>query len=85
MKKIVLFLVVLFFGLGISACDKEDDDGNGGYDYDKIPDTMESSTYEIAFVTDIGQLKDKSFNQGTWEGLKRYAYENNKSYRRRFY
>ena len=30
MKKIVLFLVVLFFGLGISACDKEDDDGNGG-------------------------------------------------------
>ena len=81
MKKIVLFLVVLFFGLGISACDKEDDDGNGGYDYDKIPDTMESSTYEIAFVTDIGQLKDKSFNQGTWEGLKRYAYENNKSYK----
>lgn len=52
-------------------------------DYSKIPDTMstEDSKYEIAFVTDIGQLLDKSFNQGTWEGLKKYAYENGKSYK----
>ena len=50
-------------------------------DYSKIPDTMstEDSKYEIAFITDIGQLLDKSFNQGTWEGLKKYAYENGKS------
>lgn len=52
-------------------------------DYSKIPDTMstEDSKYEIAFITDIGQLLDKSFNQGTWEGLKKYAYENGKSYK----
>lgn len=53
------------------------------YDYDAIPDTMtsEDGKYAIAFVTDVGQLKDKSFNQGTWEGVKRYATENNKSYK----
>ena len=53
------------------------------FDYDAINDNMSSSDgkYEIAFVTDVGQLKDKSFNQGTWEGIKRYAYENNKSYK----
>ncbi len=53
------------------------------YDYDAINDTMTSSDgkYQIAFVTDVGQLKDKSFNQGTWEGLKKYAYDNNKSYK----
>ncbi len=53
------------------------------YDYDAINDNMTSQDgkYEIAFVTDVGQLKDKSFNQGTWEGLKRYAYENGKSYK----
>jgi basic membrane protein A len=54
---------------------------NKGFDYDSIPDTIEASSYEIAFVTDIGQLKDKSFNQGTWEGLKKYAHENDKTYK----
>lgn len=34
---------------------------------DEIPDNMTSSDgkYEIAFVTDVGSLKDQSFNQGT--------------------
>ncbi|MCR5422080.1 MAG: BMP family ABC transporter substrate-binding protein, partial [Bacilli bacterium] len=35
----------------------------------------------IAFVTDIGQLMDKSFNQGTWEGVEKYAKDNKKSYK----
>ena len=50
---------------------------------DKIPDTMstDDGKYEIAFVTDIGQLLDKSFNQGTWEGVKKYAHDNKKSYK----
>lgn len=52
-------------------------------DYSKIPDTMstDDGKYEIAFVTDIGQLLDKSFNQGTWEGVKKYAHDNQKSYK----
>lgn len=41
----------------------------------------EKETYEIAFVTDIGQLKDKSFNQGTWEGVEKYAKEKGKTYK----
>ena len=40
-----------------------------------------AETYEIAFVTDIGQLMDKSFNQGTWEGVKEFAEENDKTYK----
>ena len=43
--------------------------------------TSEDGTYEIAFVTDVGQLLDRSFNQGTWEGVKLYAYNNGLSYR----
>ena len=42
---------------------------------------MEADTYEVAFVTDVGQLKDKSFNEGTWNGVKTYAYENGLSYK----
>ena len=80
MKKVFLFLVVLFCFFGLVGCGGPDT-GKDGYDYDAIPDTMEAASYQIAFVTDIGQLKDKSFNQGTWEGLKRFAYENNKTYK----
>lgn len=50
---------------------------------DDIEDSMtsEDGTYEVAFVTDVGQLKDKSFNQGTWDGVKTYAYNNGLSYK----
>ena len=39
------------------------------------------STYEVALVTDVGQLMDKGFNQGTWEGVEAYAKANNKTYK----
>ena len=78
MKKMFLFLVAFFLVFALVGCGEEE---KKGFDYDAIPDTMESESYKIAFVTDIGQLKDKSFNQGTWEGLKRFASENNKSYK----
>ncbi|MEG2371247.1 MAG: BMP family ABC transporter substrate-binding protein [Hydrogenoanaerobacterium sp.] len=32
--------------------------------------------FELALITDIGTIDDKSFNQGAWEGLKKYAEEN---------
>jgi len=36
--------------------------------------------YEIALVTDVGDIDDKSFNQGAWEGVEEFAEENNKTY-----
>ena len=32
---------------------------------------------KIGFVTDVGGIDDKSFNQGTWEGIKVFGKENN--------
>ncbi len=37
-------------------------------------------SYEIALVTDVGNIDDKSFNQGAWEGVVEYAENNNKTY-----
>ena len=50
---------------------------------DDIPDEMTSADgkYQVAFITDVGQLKDKSFNQGTFDGVKLYAANNGKSYK----
>ena len=35
---------------------------------------------EIALVTDVGNIDDKSFNQGAWEGVVNYAEANGKAY-----
>ena len=50
---------------------------------DDIADEMTSADgkYQVAFITDVGQLKDKSFNQGTYDGVKLYAANNGKSYK----
>lgn len=40
-----------------------------------------SNGYEIALVTDLGTIDDKSFNQGAWEGMKKYAEEKGISYK----
>lgn len=39
-----------------------------------------SETYEIALVTDVGNIDDKSFNQSAWEGVKQYAEANAKTF-----
>ena len=49
----------------------------------EIPDSMtsEDGKYQLAFVTDVGQLHDGSFNEGTWNGVKAYANANGLTYK----
>ena len=41
----------------------------------------QAKTYELAMITDVGDIDDKSFNQGTWEGIKEYAETNKISHK----
>ncbi len=77
MKKllgILLAVVMMFSMVGVLvAC------GNN-----EIPDECDYSKdgkYEIAMITDIGDLKDGSFNEGTWNGVKEYAYNHDITYK----
>ena len=88
-------ILALVMALALVACgNKNTDDGKKDNpddnktptvitNPDKVQDEMTSSDgkYEVAFVTDVGQLKDKSFNQGTYDGVKLYAANNGLSYK----
>ena len=66
MKKLAAIALALALVLSFAACGQQE----------KAP----ADTYEIALVTDVGNIDDKSFNQGTWEGVKAYAEANGKTY-----
>ena len=82
MKKLLTVLLMLVMVFTFAACGNENTT-TGAVDYDSISDNYESEdgTYQIAMVTDVGQLKDGSFNQFTWNGVKKYASDNGLSYK----
>ncbi|MCL1812304.1 MAG: BMP family ABC transporter substrate-binding protein [Treponema sp.] len=61
MKKII---VLLLAALILASC--------GGT---KTETVRTGDTFDLALVTDLGTIDDKSFNQGAWEGLVQYADE----------
>ena len=91
MTKFLAILLAALMVLAFTACGGGSNGGGGSegggeateVTYDSIDDNCESAdgTYQIAMVTDVGQLKDGSFNQFTWNGCKMYAYQNDKTYK----
>ncbi len=96
MKKFLAAVLALVMSLSLVACGSEpasetppedsqqsDTTEEVAVSADDINDSMTSDDgqYQVAFVTDVGQLKDKSFNQGTFDGVKLYADANGLSYK----
>ena len=74
--------------MAFTACGSSN--SNSGNDSSKSNDTTTSADskneesadgYEVALVTDIGTIDDKSFNQGAWEGVEKYGEEKGVSYK----
>ena len=81
MKKLIALLLACFMLVGmLAACSAANE---GATNADSIADEMTSKDgkYQVAFITDVGQLKDKGFNQGSYDGVKLYANANGKSYK----
>ena len=68
-KKFSMLTVAVAATLGLVACGTGEDNSssNGNNDVSKI---------KVGMMTDAGTIDDKSFNQGTWEGIERYQKEN---------
>ena len=80
MKKLLSVFSLLLVVFALTACgNKNDANNNSGTNAEG--GSASSSTYELALITDVGTIDDKSFNQGAWEGLKQYAEEKKVSYK----
>jgi basic membrane protein A len=79
MKKLFLLIVALVFSVGLVAC-------NPPAEETEIPeetfvaDLINTPKLKIAMITDVGDIDDKSFNQGTWEGIVQFAVANEKEH-----
>lgn len=90
-KKALSIALVMTLVFSLAACGTKSNTGNksntntGDTKTETTPEatkaTSGSDQYEIALITDIGTIDDKSFNQGAWEGVEAYAKENNKTYK----
>ncbi|BCK01246.1 BMP family lipoprotein [Anaerocolumna chitinilytica] len=91
-KKALSIALTLTLVFSLAACgSKNNNSGNNGNsttgnatDTATPTATAEASgsdQYEVALITDIGTIDDKSFNQGAWEGVEAYAKENSKTYK----
>jgi len=59
-KMLAIVMSILIVGMVVAGCGQ------------KTPTT---SGFEIALITDKGNIDDKSFNQGAWEGVVKFAEE----------
>lgn len=67
-KKVLSLLLAATMVIGLTACGTTDS-------------KKETGKYELALITDVGTIDDKSFNQGSWEGLLKYAEEKEITYK----
>lgn len=86
MKKKLLSLVlagVMMFSMAACGVEKPGASQSEGTESEASEEGSSDSKggYELALITDVGTIDDKSFNQGSWEGLVKYAEENKISHK----
>ena len=69
MKKLISLALAAVMAFSMVACSNKSDDSN------TASNENTAGAAEIALVTDVGTIDDKSFNQGSWEGVVKFATE----------
>lgn len=78
MKKLLTVLLTFFMVFALVGCSSS----NNSSDDNTADETNTSEDgYKVAVVTDVGQLNDGGFNQGTYEGAVAFAESNGLTYK----
>ncbi|MGD9567420.1 MAG: BMP family protein [Sedimentibacter sp.] len=86
-RKLAIVALAFVMILALSACAKEPAPAPPAETPSEKPaetpaeKPSDSNTFELALITDVGTIDDKSFNQGAWEGVEAYAKDNNITYK----
>ncbi len=75
MKKLFSVMMAALLPLTLVGCGESSDSSST-----TTSSTSDDGKYQIAMITDCGNIDDRSFNQTTWEGVKAYGEESGKSY-----
>ena len=83
MKKLLSILLAGLMVFSLVACGGKAPTTNAPAGEAKAEEVKPSGkeTFDLALVTDLGTIDDKSFNQGAWEGLTKYANEKGIAYK----
>ena len=92
MKRLIAIALAIFLVFALVACDSGGNNNPGGVNTadagssaggsaETSSTPSQPSGFELALITDLGTIDDKSFNQGSWEGLVQYAQEFNISHK----
>ena len=77
MKKIIaLLLAVVMVACLFAGCGGGKDDTKGSNDVTETIAKVSGDARKIAFVTDVGNIDDHSFNQYSYEGVTRFCKAN---------
>lgn len=84
-KKMVSLMVAAVMVMSMAACGVEKPGADTASEAgetakaagtEAVAEGASDGGYELALITDVGTIDDKSFNQGSWEGLNKYAEDN---------
>lgn len=85
-KLVSILLCISMFAITLTSCGTKNEQVMSAVSEKPVVSNTKASKepkkkqYEIALVTDLGTINDRSFNQAAWEGIQKYANEKEVSY-----
>ena len=71
MKRVIVLMLLILLAVGVvfTGCSKKTEEKVAETETKAVVEEEKAPALKVGMVTDAGTIDDKSFNQGTWEGI----------------